>query len=72
MGEEEGLPVGDVSSQAASVSPCSSSSRAVPATVGTREWRSSGSVQEAVDMPFWAGLYLGEGPSGGAYMCVHT
>lgn len=72
MGEEKGLPVGDVSSQAASVSPCLSSSRAVPATAGTRERRDSSSVQETVGVPFWAGLYLGKGPSGDAHMCVRT
>ena len=66
------FPVGDLSSQVAFTSPCSSSSRAVLATVGTQRGGGTVSVLKRLDAPFWAGLYPGWGPSGNAYMCVHT
>lgn len=67
MGEEEGLPVGDASSQAASTSPCSSPSRADLATEKGKQL-----LCGRADVPFRAGLHSGRGPGVGAYTHVCT
>lgn len=74
MGEVEGLPVGDVSSQAPSTFPCSLSPRAVLLQWGLRGGGGAAALLERVEVSFWDGLNPGRRLSVSVcvYICDHV